>query len=68
MIDPYLTDSVAAIDPVEVRRIPVDESVFDIKPDVLLFTHDHLDHYDPETVERFLTQEKGFTVLAPGTC
>ena len=68
IIDPYLTDSVAAIDPAKARRIAVDESVFDIEPDVLLFTHDHLDHYDPETVERFLVQEHGFTVLAPGTC
>ena len=35
IIDPYLTDSVAAIDPAKARWIAVDESVFDIEPDVL---------------------------------
>ncbi len=68
IIDPYLSDSVGKIDPAKSRRLPVDESLFDITPDVLLFTHDHLDHYDPQSAERFLAQDKGFTVLAPGTC
>ncbi len=68
IIDPYLTDSVGKIDSSKSRRIPVDESVFDIEPDVLIFTHDHLDHYDPESAERYLRQDKGFLVLAPNGC
>lgn len=68
IIDPYLSDSVGKIDLIKSRRVPVDESFFDVEPDVLLFTHDHLDHYDSESAERFLEQEKGFLVLAPGTC
>ena len=51
MIDPYLSDSVKEIEPQNYRRIPVDESFFDIKPDVLVFTHNHLDHYDSETAK-----------------
>ena len=67
MIDPYLSDSVKEIEPHNFRRIPVDESLFDIKPDLMLFTHKHLDHYDPETVEKFLTPDTTITVLAPGS-
>ena len=36
-----------------------------MQPDVLAFTHDHLDHYDPETAVRYLTREPKMTVLAP---
>lgn len=68
MVDPYLSDSVAKVNPKNYRRVPVDESFFGETPDVLMFTHDHLDHYDPETAERFLAKEKPMVVLAPGTC
>lgn len=65
MIDPYLSDSVGAVDPSKHRRVPVDETLFDIRPDMMIFTHAHLDHYDPETVQRFLTPETKMTVLCP---
>lgn len=65
MIDPYLSDSVEKINPNNFRRVPVDESVLGIKPDVMIFTHNHLDHYDPETVKHFITESSGVTVLAP---
>ncbi len=65
MVDPYLSDSVKAIEPQNYRRVPVDESFFDIKPDILVFTHNHLDHYDPETVKRFITEDSAITVLSP---
>ena len=68
MVDPYLSDSVAKVNPKSCRRVPVDESFYDVSPDVLMFTHDHLDHYDPETAERFLSKEQAMVVLAPGTC
>ena len=54
MIDPYLSDSCGKLNPKSHRRVPVDESVFDVKPNVMLFTHNHLDHYDPETVEKMV--------------
>ena len=65
MIDPYLSDSVKFINPKNYRRVPVLDSLFDIKPDVIIFTHNHLDHYDPETVQRFVNMETNVTVLAP---
>ena len=67
MIDPYLSDSVEAINSNNYRRVPVDESLFELKPNVMIFTHNHLDHYDPETVKRFITSESGITVLAPAS-
>lgn len=64
MIDPYLSNSVVKVNPRNYRRVPVKEELFSICPDVLIFTHDHLDHYDPETAPRFLQKtEKTMTVL-----
>lgn len=67
MIDPYLSDSVEKINPKNYRRVAVDESLFEIKPDMMIFTHCHLDHYDPETVERFITKDSEMLVLAPSS-
>ena len=65
MIDPYFTDSVGAIDPNKRRRVAMDEKLWSVRPDVLIFTHDHLDHYDPESAERILKTHRGITVLCP---
>lgn len=65
MIDPYLSDSVVKVNPRNYRRKPIDERFFDIRPDVMIFTHDHLDHYDPETAEVFLKKYSGMTILSP---
>lgn len=66
MIDPYLSDSVAKIEPKNVRRIPVDPRFFSVRPDILILTHGHLDHTDPETLTHFLGNEGRVTVLASG--
>jgi L-ascorbate metabolism protein UlaG (beta-lactamase superfamily) len=67
MVDPYLSDSVAeTLDPSKRRRMGVDERVFDIEPDVIIITHEHLDHLDPDTLKRFLGEgRRPVTVLAP---
>ena len=67
MIDPYFSDSVERVNPKNYRRVPVLPSVFDIKPSVMIFTHNHLDHYDPETVARFVTSESNIIVLSPAS-
>lgn len=67
MIDPYFSDSVKKINPDNYRRVPVLRSFLKIKPDVLIFTHNHLDHYDPKTVEKFITNETSITVLSPSS-
>lgn len=65
MVDPYLSDSVAKVNPANWRRVPVEERFLKIRPDVLIFTHNHLDHYDPETVAHYLEGSSGITVLSP---
>lgn len=68
LIDPYFSDSVEKVNPASRRRMPAPDWVWDIRPDVLLFTHDHLDHYDPETAPRILRSREKITVLcAPAT-
>ena len=65
IIDPYLSDSVKAVNPKNYRRVPVDERFLQIQPDVLICTHNHLDHTDPETLKHYLDRDGGITVLAP---
>ena len=67
MTDPYLSNSVEKINPKNYRRVSVDEGFWDVKPDVMIFTHNHLDHYDPETAKRFLSADSPILVLAPGS-
>ncbi len=66
MVDPYFSNSVAERDPKKSRRIPADESFLEKTPDVILITHDHLDHLDPVTIEKiFHYAKKPITFLAP---
>lgn len=67
MIDPYLSNSIEKVNSKSRRNIPIDERFFDIQPDVMIFTHSHLDHYDPETVCRFVNETTNVTVLAPSS-
>ncbi len=66
MIDPYFSDSVAKVNPKNYRRVPMREEFWEVKPDVLIFTHNHLDHYDPATAEKLLAGGN-VLVLAPGS-
>lgn len=65
LIDPYLSNSVEKINPANRRRQPIDARYLQIQPDVLLFTHSHRDHFDPETVSHYLQQTSPITVLCP---
>lgn len=66
MIDPYFSDSVAKSEPQNTRRVPMDGRFWSCSPDIMVFTHDHPDHYDPETAPVFLHRtEKRMTVLSP---
>lgn len=66
MIDPYFSDSVAKVNPKNYRRVPMREEFWEVKPNVLIFTHNHLDHYDPATAEKLLSGGN-MLVLAPGS-
>lgn len=65
MSDPYLSDSVEKVNPRNFRRVPVDERFLQENVDVIVLTHNHLDHLDPETLESLLDTDKTLTVLAP---
>lgn len=64
VVDPYLSDSCRKVNPTLVRRFPADESFLKITPDVIILTHVHLDHTDPETLDHYLKDKEGVTVLA----
>ena len=64
IVDPYLSDSVEKIQPKNKRRVPVDGGFLKIKPDVLVLTHNHLDHTDPETLPHYLSCGGSCLVLA----
>jgi len=63
--DPYLSDSVEKIEPHNKRRVPVDKKFLETEPDIILLTHCHLDHTDPETLCHYLKKDSGICVLAP---
>ena len=65
MIDPYLSNSVEKVNPKNFRRVAVEERFFEVKPDVMIFTHNHLDHYDPDTVKHLINENSNMLVLAP---
>ena len=64
IIDPYLSDSVAQIEPQNKRRVPVEEKFLKLKPDYIVLTHNHLDHTDPETLKYYLSADSKVCVLA----
>ena len=64
VVDPYLTDSVAKINPQSKRRVAVEEEFLYIKPNVIILTHNHGDHTDMETLCHYLTEDSNVLVLA----
>lgn len=64
IVDPYLSDSVEKIEPHNKRRVPVEECFLKIRPDIIILTHNHLDHTDPETLKYYLGEESEVCVLA----
>jgi len=66
LVDPYLSNSVEKVNPRNYRRCAIDERYLNIRPDIILCTHDHLDHYDEETLVHYLGQEeKPICLLTP---
>ncbi len=65
MVDPYFSDSVEKVNPKNYRRVKVNKEFLKIKPNLIIFTHNHLDHYDPETAMSFINDDSKITVLSP---
>lgn len=66
IVDPYLSDSVEKIEPKNRRRVAVEKRFLQVKPDILVLTHNHLDHTDPETLVHYLGEDSHVCVLASG--
>ena len=64
LVDPYLSNSVEKKESQNYRRVAVDERFLQIKPDIIVLTHNHLDHTDPETLYHYLSHDREVTVLA----
>ena len=65
VIDPYLSDNVKNFEPQNARRQPIDERFLEIRPDMILITHNHLDHLDKETLNHYLTPDSDALVFCP---
>jgi L-ascorbate metabolism protein UlaG (beta-lactamase superfamily) len=65
MVDPYLSNSVVKYEHENERRQKIDTRFLEKNPDIMIFTHDHLDHYDPETAPVYLERDEKMTVLCP---
>lgn len=66
VIDPYLSDSCHERNPASWRRTPINKAYLDIRPDVLVLTHDHIDHTDCATLCHYLKADSNVLVLASG--
>ena len=64
IVDPYLSDSVEKIEPHNKRRVAVDENFLKIEPNIIILTHNHLDHTDPDTLKYYLGDNTQVLVLA----
>jgi len=67
LVDPYLSDSCGEKNPKSHRKIPVDASFLKLSPDVIVLTHDHLDHTDEQTLSHYLCTDRSVLVLAAPT-
>lgn len=65
-IDPYFSDIVEQREGLR-RLIPPPFTLADLSPDVLLITHNHLDHFEPETVAQIAHDSPKCSLLGPRT-
>ncbi len=54
IVDPYLSNSCEKQNSSLKRRVPINIEFTKLKPDVVVLTHNHLDHTDPETLPFFV--------------
>ena len=63
-VDPYLTDALAQQQGLR-RLVPAPISIDDLAPDAVFVTHDHLDHFDPETLGPLMRHAPSALLLGP---
>ena len=65
VIDPYLSDFVKTVEPLNYRRQPIDSSFLKINPDMVIITHNHLDHFDKMTLNNYFNETAKIITLTP---
>ena len=65
-IDPYLTDALARLQNFP-RLVPPPIAIGALAPDIVFITHDHLDHFDPETLQPLLQQAPRCLLAGPAS-
>lgn len=64
MIDPYFSDALGEKYPEKKRKFNVPEEYYEANPDVILITHEHVDHLDLDTLKKVLAKaDKSVTLL-----
>lgn len=66
LMDPYFSDIVERREGLR-RLIPPPFALGDLSPDALLITHNHLDHFDPETVAQIANLFPDCRLLGPAS-
>lgn len=66
LADPYMSDCLEAQGVKRMVAYPL--SFQELSPDMLICTHDHLDHLDPETVEKIATLYPDCLMAGPASC
>jgi L-ascorbate 6-phosphate lactonase len=66
VIDPYLSTAVEDLQGLT-RLTPIPLSVDDLKPDYIYCTHNHLDHFDPETMLQVKERYPACKIIGPGS-
>ncbi|MCX7006455.1 MAG: MBL fold metallo-hydrolase [Kiritimatiellaeota bacterium] len=66
VLDPYFSDVVERVEGLR-RLVSPPCPVADLKPDVLLITHDHLDHFDEETVAAIMQRAPSCRLIGPAS-
>lgn len=66
LVDPYMSDCLEAKG--LKRLLPFPLQLADLCPDMLICTHDHLDHLDPETVQKIAACYPDCILAGPASC
>lgn len=70
LVDPYLSDSCLKLQSKldHTRCTPIVRAPETLKADIYLITHNHADHFDPETILPVMENNPGCRFFCPGDC
>ena len=63
VVDPYLSNSMRAIDRTMKRRVKIKKKFLRVKPDMIILTNSHPDHADMATIKKYLYKTRKRTVV-----